>query len=244
MVELCMVRHAESLGNRDGSGSDTPLTPEGRGQASALARELAEVAFDRVYCSPLVRARETLALARPGAAITIEPRLREHVTPSEHFVDITRLRPDQMKALLTKTKTSSPRVVPLSAKKSGLTTPALLLDCGVSPELEQVLVLDDPSTLRGTVVALEDRRPLAGVALTLSPQGGSAVSNRAGQFSFTELPEGTYSLLATARGRVEALVKGLVDLHHGTIEAKSAGEGCGSEFIVTLPLDRTVPEEE
>jgi signal transduction histidine kinase len=35
-----------------------------------------------------------------------------------------------------------------------------------------------------------------------------------------------------------ALVKGLVDLHHGTIEARSAGEGCGSEFIVTLPLDR------
>ena len=35
-----------------------------------------------------------------------------------------------------------------------------------------------------------------------------------------------------------ALVKGLVELHHGTIEARSAGEGCGSEFVVTLPLDR------
>src|SRR4029453_8445114 len=35
-----------------------------------------------------------------------------------------------------------------------------------------------------------------------------------------------------------ALVKGLIDLHHGTIEVQSAGEGCGSEFIVTLPLDR------
>lgn len=35
-----------------------------------------------------------------------------------------------------------------------------------------------------------------------------------------------------------ALVKGLVELHHGTIEARSAGEGCGSEFIVELPLDR------
>jgi signal transduction histidine kinase len=35
-----------------------------------------------------------------------------------------------------------------------------------------------------------------------------------------------------------ALVKGLVELHHGTGEARSAGEGCGSEFIVTLPLDR------
>jgi PAS domain S-box-containing protein len=33
-----------------------------------------------------------------------------------------------------------------------------------------------------------------------------------------------------------ALVKGLVDLHHGTVEARSAGEGCGSEFSVSLPL--------
>ena len=35
-----------------------------------------------------------------------------------------------------------------------------------------------------------------------------------------------------------ALVKGLVELHRGTVEARSAGEGCGSEFVVTLPLDR------
>jgi PAS domain S-box-containing protein len=35
-----------------------------------------------------------------------------------------------------------------------------------------------------------------------------------------------------------ALVKGLVELHHGTVEARSAGEGCGSEFIVSLPLYR------
>ena len=35
-----------------------------------------------------------------------------------------------------------------------------------------------------------------------------------------------------------ALVKGLVELHNGTIEARSAGEGCGSEFVVTLPLDQ------
>jgi PAS domain S-box-containing protein len=33
-----------------------------------------------------------------------------------------------------------------------------------------------------------------------------------------------------------ALAKGLVELHGGTIEAKSAGIGCGSEFIVRLPL--------
>jgi signal transduction histidine kinase len=39
-------------------------------------------------------------------------------------------------------------------------------------------------------------------------------------------------------------VKGLVDLHHGSVEARSAGEGCGSEFTVLLPLlDKPVPGE-
>jgi len=34
-----------------------------------------------------------------------------------------------------------------------------------------------------------------------------------------------------------SLVRGLVELHRGTIEAKSAGPGTGSEFIVRLPLE-------
>jgi PAS domain S-box-containing protein len=39
-----------------------------------------------------------------------------------------------------------------------------------------------------------------------------------------------------------ALARGLVLLHHGTIEAKSAGLGKGSEFVVTLPLARPAPQ--
>jgi PAS domain S-box-containing protein len=33
-----------------------------------------------------------------------------------------------------------------------------------------------------------------------------------------------------------ALVKSLVELHHGSVAARSPGEGCGSEFVVELPL--------
>lgn len=33
-----------------------------------------------------------------------------------------------------------------------------------------------------------------------------------------------------------ALVRSLVSMHGGTVEARSAGDGCGSEFVVRLPL--------
>lgn len=38
-----------------------------------------------------------------------------------------------------------------------------------------------------------------------------------------------------------ALVKGLAELHHGTVEASSAGPGRGSEFVVRLPLAEGPP---
>ncbi|AXF18932.1 hybrid sensor histidine kinase/response regulator [Paraburkholderia caledonica] len=41
-----------------------------------------------------------------------------------------------------------------------------------------------------------------------------------------------------------ALVRGLVDLHDGIIEACSEGPGKGSEFVVRLPVLRAKPEEE
>jgi PAS domain S-box-containing protein len=52
-----------------------------------------------------------------------------------------------------------------------------------------------------------------------------------------------------ARARAEgglgvglSLVRGLLDLHGGTVEACSAGPGAGSEFIVRLPLAAPAPE--
>lgn len=40
-----------------------------------------------------------------------------------------------------------------------------------------------------------------------------------------------------------ALTRSLVELHHGTIEARSEGRGKGAEFIVTLPLIETERKE-
>ena len=44
------------------------------------------------------------------------------------------------------------------------------------------------------------------------------------------------SLLVTGMGLGVPLSKTIVELHHGTIEAKSDGPGRGSQFIVHLPI--------
>ncbi|WP_346660489.1 histidine phosphatase family protein [Nannocystis sp. ILAH1] len=73
MLDLWLVRHAESLGNLDGSEADTCLSPRGQLQAAALAPVLAGESFDSVLSSPLQRALETAALALPGRACSTRP---------------------------------------------------------------------------------------------------------------------------------------------------------------------------
>jgi two-component system CheB/CheR fusion protein len=57
---------------------------------------------------------------------------------------------------------------------------------------------------------------------------------------FQPFSQGATSLARTngGLGLGLALVKALVELHHGTVEARSDGPGKGSEFVVRLPLLR------
>jgi len=91
VLDLWLIRHAQSLGNQDGSQADTDLTADGEAQARSLAREVETEQFDLVLASPLLRARRTAELALPNASVVIEPRLRELVVANKGFLDITRL---------------------------------------------------------------------------------------------------------------------------------------------------------
>jgi broad specificity phosphatase PhoE len=80
VLELWLVRHGETTWNREGrvqGSSDPPLSEAGREGARRLGRRLAGTRFDAVYTSDLRRARETAALALPGAAAIGDARLRE-----------------------------------------------------------------------------------------------------------------------------------------------------------------------
>jgi probable phosphoglycerate mutase len=77
MLTLVLTRHGltdrsdpeQHLGQR----IDIGLSDAGRAQAEALGRRLAGVAFERMFVSPLVRARETAAIV--GAALPDQPAI-------------------------------------------------------------------------------------------------------------------------------------------------------------------------
>ncbi len=84
--ELLLLRHGQTEWNRDGrfqGALDSPLTPEGRAQARAMGRALADLgvgpATHRARTSPQGRAAVTalLALAPLGLGATEDPRLAE-----------------------------------------------------------------------------------------------------------------------------------------------------------------------
>jgi broad specificity phosphatase PhoE len=79
---LYLIRHAESLGNATGDYSTDQhdqLSERGHAQAQALAASLTSMRVDTVFCSPLLRAMQTIApyLMRSGRTGEIWPEVAE-----------------------------------------------------------------------------------------------------------------------------------------------------------------------
>lgn len=80
--ELCLVRHGRTEGSDEGrllGVSDRPIDAVGRQQALALRELVTARPGARVLSSPLLRARQTAALACgvPEASIAVDPALQE-----------------------------------------------------------------------------------------------------------------------------------------------------------------------
>lgn len=79
-MKLYMVRHGQSTANAGklhAGWAQIPLTEQGVREAQKAGQLLRDVSFDKIYVSDLLRARQTLAAALPGAAGTETPLLRE-----------------------------------------------------------------------------------------------------------------------------------------------------------------------
>ncbi len=83
-MEIFVVRHGESEGNRDNKfrgRTDFPLTERGRSQAEETGKELTKFGkFDVIFTSPLIRAKETAEI--------ISKFLKTNVIPVEELNNI------------------------------------------------------------------------------------------------------------------------------------------------------------
>lgn len=85
VTRILLARHGATAANElrpyilQGSELNGPLSPNGEAQARALGAFLAPFQIDAVYCSPLVRARQTAEIAAGStrSAPTTVPELRE-----------------------------------------------------------------------------------------------------------------------------------------------------------------------
>ena len=77
-LEICLVRHAESVSNAKGvwqGHGDAPLSDRGRTQTDGLKRALADEDYDLVISSDLIRAADTAQSA--GGQVELDPTWRE-----------------------------------------------------------------------------------------------------------------------------------------------------------------------
>jgi len=80
LKSLMLLRHAQAISNEGkffAGWNDVPLTPLGIEQSKILSKRLSHEKFDRIFCSDLFRAKETLRLSGAAAPTTYSQDLRE-----------------------------------------------------------------------------------------------------------------------------------------------------------------------
>jgi probable phosphoglycerate mutase len=95
-MELLLIRHGlpEHVETTDGSPADPPLSALGRQQAERMAEWLEGERIDRLYSSPMIRARETAGpLARAlSLDVELDGGVAEYDRHASSYVPVERLK--------------------------------------------------------------------------------------------------------------------------------------------------------
>lgn len=95
-MELLLIRHGlpRHVENASGEPADPGLDDVGRAQAGRMADWLAGEAIDRLYSSPMARARETAAplAERLGLSVEINAGVAEYDQHADAYVPMERLK--------------------------------------------------------------------------------------------------------------------------------------------------------
>ncbi len=101
-MELLLVRHGlpERVENDDGTPADPPLSKAGRAQAERVGAWLEAEGIDRIYASPMLRARETAAplASRLRMQVEIAPGVREYDAEAEAYIPMEELKVQDFEA--------------------------------------------------------------------------------------------------------------------------------------------------
>ena len=79
-MKIYLVRHAEVIEKYQGKYNghiDIALSQNGKKQAKELAKKLKHIKFDKIYCSDLLRAKETLKAFNYTQKVIYSKKLRE-----------------------------------------------------------------------------------------------------------------------------------------------------------------------
>ena len=196
-TRLILCRHGESEGNRDGrfgGHGPTALTERGRAQAQATGLRLRHEGADAIYCSDLVRARETAELIGQPLSLTPEltPALRERsvgIFTGLSFAEARARYPEQYGVLLQR----APEVAPpqgesylqCSARACAFLDQVLARHAG-----QRVIVVSHYLTVHLLVLHI------MGVALTREAPRVSVQLHNCGLHRFELYDDGAWQVLA------------------------------------------------
>jgi len=106
-MELLLIRHGLPVRLRtdDGTPADPPLADLGRQQARRVGEWLAREPIDRIYSSPLRRARQTASplAQKTGLEVELEARVSEFDADADEYIPLEELKrsdPERWRAFM------------------------------------------------------------------------------------------------------------------------------------------------